>query len=93
VQLGKFNEQCDFFEELSRNEEKYISAKDAYIDIATNTYDTIEHLNNERFNLANPVLLQLYFTEMKLYESFSNKFATYKNLEENLSEMKLQVEL
>jgi hypothetical protein len=76
---------------VSRNEEKYLKAKEDYIKIATKTYDTIEDLNTTRFNFVNPVLLQLFFTEMKLYESFSNKYGVYKNLEQNLTEMKIKV--
>ena len=88
---GKFNENCIFYRELTRNEEKYLKAKEDYINKANNTYDMIDNLNNGRFNVVNPVLLQLFFTEMKLYESFSNKFGVYKNLEENLSSMKDEV--
>ncbi len=68
-----------------------MKAKEDYIKIATKTYDTIEDLNTTRFNFVNPVLLQLFFTEMKLYESFSNKYGVYKNLEQNLTEMKIKV--
>ncbi len=88
---GRFNESSEFFQQVSRNEEKYLKAKEDYIKIATKTYDTIEDLNTTRFNFVNPVLLQLFFTEMKLYESFSNKYGVYKNLEQNLTEMKIKV--
>lgn len=91
IKDGKFNEKSDFYEELSRNEKKYLEAKEEYIEIATKTFDTIESLNNSRFNLVNPILLQLFFTEMKLYETFTNKYGVYKNLEEDLTEMKAKV--
>jgi len=88
---GKFNGNSEFSQQVNRNEEKYMKAKEDYIKIATKTYDTIHDLNITRFNLVNPVLLQLFFTEMKLYESFSNKYSIYKNLEQNLTEMRIKV--
>lgn len=88
---GKFNGSSEFSQQVSRNEEKYLKAKEDYVRIATKTYDTINDLNISRFNLVNPVLLQLFFTEMKVYESFSNKYGIYKNLEQNLTDMKIKV--
>jgi len=85
---GSYSQGSDFFNELTRNEEKYISAKDDYVKKAINAYDTIDNLNSNRFNLVTPVLLNLYFVEMKLYESFSTKYGEYKDLEDKLSVMK-----
>jgi hypothetical protein len=36
----------------------------------------------------NQPLLNLFYVEMKIYENFSGKYSTYKNLEEKLSQMR-----
>ena len=56
---GKFIENSGFYKKVMRNEEKYLKSKEDYISKATNTHDTMESMNNERFNLINPVLLNV----------------------------------
>jgi hypothetical protein len=52
------------------------------------TFDNFENLLNDRFNLINQPLLSLFFIEMQLYENFSSKYHTYKDLEAKLSQMR-----
>ena len=59
IRDGSFNEGSDFYVEITRNEEKYIKAKDEYVTKAIAAYDTIENLNNNRFNHVTPVLLNV----------------------------------
>jgi hypothetical protein len=59
IKEGKFNESCDFYKIILRNEEKYMKSKEDYINKAVRTYDTIERLNTEKYYVVNPVLLDV----------------------------------
>ena len=59
INEGTYQVGSNFYKEVTRNEEKYISAKDDYVLKATKTYEFIENLNNNRFNVITPVLLNV----------------------------------
>lgn len=65
---GSYQVGSDFHNIVHRNEIKYISAKDEYVQKATLAYDTIEKLNYEKFNMISPVLLNVL---RRLSSSFS----------------------
>jgi hypothetical protein len=61
IKEGAYAEGSDFYQEVTRNEQKYIGAKDDYVKRAIIAYDTIDGLNQNRFNLVTPVLLNVYY--------------------------------
>jgi hypothetical protein len=59
IREGSYIEGSDFYTIITRNETKYINAKDDYVKKAICAYDTIDKLNNNRFNIVTPVLLNV----------------------------------
>ena len=67
IKSGKFVENSGFSRKVKRNEEKYLKSKEYYINKAVNTHDAMETLNNERYNLMNPALLNVILKIKKSY--------------------------
>lgn len=59
IREGKFNETCEFYKIILRNEEKFVKSKEDYINKAIRTYDTIERLDTEKYYVISPVLLDV----------------------------------
>jgi hypothetical protein len=77
-----------FMESFERNRSKFKNAKENYLNATRQAYDKIEELLDSRYDLINPVMINLHRVEMKIYESFINNFAAFKKLESELGKVK-----
>jgi hypothetical protein len=78
----------NFVESFERNKVKFRHAKENYIKATRLAYKKIDKLLNNRYDLINPVMINLHNVEKKIYESFIKNFATFKKIDNELGKVR-----